>query len=69
MIFTVIVCASHKEPVAVTDFDRLYLKNSFELLEICKKHLVACIKLFKIKSSYEKSDLPPHLNSLFVALY
>ena len=30
------------------------------VLEICKKHLVACIKLFKIKLSCEKSVLPPY---------
>ena len=29
-IFALLVCASYKEPVAVTDFDRLYLKNCFE---------------------------------------
>ena len=30
VFFEVLVCASHKEPIAVTDFDRLYFKNYFE---------------------------------------
>ena len=29
-IFALLVCASHKEHVVVTDFDRLYLKNYLE---------------------------------------
>ena len=38
-IFTVLVCASHKEPLVVTNFDRLYLKNYFEFKKSVKSIL------------------------------
>ena len=41
-----------------------YISKLLWILEICEKHLVACIKLFKIRSSCENGDLPPYaLNS------
>ena len=51
--FAVLVCVSNKEPIAVSDFDGLYLKNCFE---IYKKQLVAQLKLNKIKSSCVESN-------------
>ena len=35
-IFAVLVCASHKDPIAASDFDRLYLKKIFEFLQNIK---------------------------------
>ena len=37
--FSVLVCASHKEPVVASDFDRSNLKNYFEFLKSAKSIL------------------------------
>ena len=53
----ILVCASHKE--SIVDFDQLYLNNILNFLNL-KKHLVAYIKLYKIRSGCEKGDLHPY---------
>ena len=32
-IFAILVCTFHKEPIELSDFDLLYLKNYFEFLK------------------------------------
>ena len=54
--FAILVCTSHKEPVVASDFDLLYLKNYFK---ISKKHLVAKLKLYKIRSNCENKLFTP----------
>ena len=36
--FAFLVCAFHKEPIELSDFDLLYLKNYFEFLKAVKNN-------------------------------
>ena len=39
LFYAVLVCASHKDPIVASNFDRLYLKNYFEFFKSVKSIL------------------------------
>ena len=54
----ILVCAFHKEPIELSDFDPLYLKNYFEFIKAVKTTGSLVIDL-QNKVNFTKSVLPP----------
>ena len=49
--FAFLVCAFNKEPIELSGFDLLYIKNYFEFLRAVKKQLVCKYKIYKSSTS------------------
>ena len=63
------LCASHKEPIEFNDFDRLYLKNYFELFKrLTMFYMLAKIKLYTITLTSKYQDGPSSPYALNICL-